>query len=75
MNAPLKISAPGNKSYDGATDKFGAYRISIREKGKCTFNLTYRNQTVPTDVHSSDTSVRYDLVLEKDGGRFALRRK
>ena len=70
----LEITA-GDKSYGGETDKFGAYRVFVKEKGKCTLKVHIKDQTATFDVISFEKSTRYDLVLEGKNGTYTLRRK
>jgi hypothetical protein len=65
----------GGKTYSAATDKFGSYRLFVPEKGKCVLQVAYQSQTPSREVVSFDDSVRYDLVLEKQGGQYLLRRQ
>ena len=65
----------GEKSYSTTTDRYGAYRLFVPEKGKCQFTLTHRNQTPTREVISFEDSTRYDMTLEQVGGQYVLRRK
>jgi hypothetical protein len=65
----------GEKTYSGETDKFGAYRIFVVEKGKCTLIVQTKETSPPADLFSYDKSTRYDWVLETKEGKLALRRK
>jgi hypothetical protein len=65
----------GEKTYAAETDKFGAYRIFVVEKGKCTLTVQTKEQSPSADLFSYDKSTRYDWVLETKDGKLALRRK
>ncbi|MER3424056.1 MAG: hypothetical protein C4293_13330 [Nitrospiraceae bacterium] len=65
----------GEKTYPSTTDKFGSYRLFVPEKGTCTVQVTYQNQAPSRAIESFEDSVRYDLVIEKQGGQYVLRRK
>jgi hypothetical protein len=58
-----------------ATDKFGAYKLTVKEKGKCLLTVRYEKQAVVLEVFSYNEATRYDLVLEKKDGKLTLRRK
>jgi hypothetical protein len=58
-----------------ATDKFGAYKLMVKEPGKCVLTIVYEKQTATLDVFSYKEATRYDLVLEKKGGTLSLLRK
>src|SRR5207244_10121745 len=59
----IEIKSAGN-SYRTETDKYGAYRVLVREKGKCSIKVNYQSQSPSIDVFSYDKSVRYNLGLE-----------
>ncbi|HJU06397.1 MAG TPA: hypothetical protein VJ692_14720 [Nitrospiraceae bacterium] len=64
----------GDKTYSTATDKYGSYRVFVPDKGTCALNVTYQNQTPSREIVSFEDSTRYDLVLEKQGAQYSLRR-
>lgn len=70
----LDIVASG-KSYAAETDKFGSYRIIVKEKGKCTLTIRLRDQSPSVELFSYDRSTRYDWILETKDGKLSLRRK
>ncbi len=70
----VEVTAGGN-TYAGETDKFGGYRIFVKEKGKATLKVNYSNQAPTFDVMSFEKGTRYDLVLESKDGKYSLRRK
>ena len=57
------------------TDKFGSYKLTVKEAGKCILTLLYEKQPVTLEVFSYKDATRYDLVLEKKDGKLSLRRK
>ncbi len=70
----IEIAATG-KTYSAETDKFGSYRVIVKEKGKCTLTVHVRDQSPTVDLFSYDKSTRYDWILEKKGEKLSLRRK
>lgn len=70
----LEISVSG-KTYAAETDRFGAYRVIVKEKGKCTLTLHVQDQTPSVNLFSYDRSTRYDWILETKNGKLSLRRK
>ena len=58
-----------------ATDKFGSYKLSVKEEGKCILKIVYEKQTVSLEIFSYKDPTRYDLILEKKDGKLSLRRK
>jgi hypothetical protein len=57
------------------TDKFGSYRIVVKEKGKCVFTVYVKDQAPSQEVFSYDKSMRYDWTLETTNEKLTLRRK
>jgi hypothetical protein len=57
------------------TDRAGAYRLVLHEKGKCTVTVHHKGQAPAIEVASYDTGVQVDLVLVAANGTYALRRK
>lgn len=57
------------------TDKFGSYKLSVKEEGKCILTLMYEKQPVSLEVFSYKEPTRYDLTLEKKDGQLSLRRR
>ena len=80
---PVMISHPvaeGGKSKperadSTATDKFGSYKLMVKEEGKCTLTILYEKQTLALEVFSYKETTRYDLIIEKKDGKASLRRK
>jgi hypothetical protein len=70
----VEIGASGHV-YSAETDKFGSYRIYVKEKGKCTLTVRTKDQAPTVDLYSYDKSTRYDWVLEAKDGKLSLRRK
>jgi hypothetical protein len=58
-----------------ATDAYGAYKLTVKEQGKCLLTIRYEKQTATLEVFSYKEATRYDLVLEKKDGALSLRRK
>ena len=57
------------------TDKFGSYKLTVKQEGKCVLTLLYEKQALALDVFSYKDATRYDLILEKKDGKLSLRRK
>jgi len=57
------------------TDKFGSYKLMVKDEGKTTLTVLYENKPVDLAVFSNKEATRYDLVLEKKDGKLTLRRK
>ena len=70
----VEVTAGGN-TYTAETDKFGSYRMFVKEKGKCTLTVHYKDQAPTFSVASFDKSTRYDLVLTQKDGKYTLGRK
>lgn len=70
----VEISVSG-KSYAAETDKFGSYRIVVKEKGKCTLTVHVREQALSVELFSYDRSTRYDWILQTKDGKLFLQRK
>jgi hypothetical protein len=74
--AGVKVGiAVSGKVYNGETDKFGSYRLVVKEKGKCTFTVHLKEQSPSLEIYSYDKSTRYDWILETKDGKLSLRRK
>jgi hypothetical protein len=57
------------------TDKFGSYKLSLKQEGKCVLTLAYEKQVLVIEVFSYKNATRYDLILEKKNGKLSMRRK
>jgi hypothetical protein len=57
------------------TDKFGSYKLTVKQEGKCVLRLVYEKQALALDVFSYKNATRYDLIIEKKDGKLTLRRK
>jgi hypothetical protein len=71
----LEIVAANKSAYVDSTDKFGAYRVFVKEKGKCAITVHYKSQALSAELFSYDKSLRYDWILEAKEGKYSLRRK
>ncbi len=70
----LKVTlACGGQTVSGETDKFGAYRLFAHDEGKCTLTLKIGDETPSVTVESFEDSARYNLILERKDGKYALR--
>ena len=63
----------GAKTYTGATNKFGSYRMVAEETGKCTLTVAIGEEKPSLEIHSFEDSARYNLLLEKKDGKVTLR--
>jgi len=57
------------------TDKFGSYKLTVKQEGKCVLTLMYEKQVLALEVFSYKNATRYDLILEKKDGKLSLKRK
>jgi hypothetical protein len=55
--------------------KFGSYKLTMKEAGKCVLTLVYQKQALTLEVFSYKEATRYDLIVEKKDGKLSLRRK
>ena len=65
----------GSNNYTAQTDQYGAFNLFATDKGKCALKVYYQGQTPSFEVNSYDNAVQYDLVLEKQGNQYTLKRK
>ncbi len=65
--------ACGDKSASATTDKAGSYRVFAAQEGKCTLTVKVGGESPSTVIHSYVDSARYNLVLEKKGGKYTVR--
>jgi hypothetical protein len=65
----------GADKYNSETDASGAFKVFVKDQGKCDLKLTYQGQTPSFEINSFEGSVQYDLVLEKKGTQYTLKRK
>jgi hypothetical protein len=76
VGAGLKVDVNASgKVYTVETDKFGAYRMFVKEKGKCTLTVHLKESAAAAEVFSYDKSTRYDWVFGTQSGKALLRRK
>jgi hypothetical protein len=75
-------SAPGAKPKPATvvvdstvTDKFGSYKLTVKQEGKCILTLVYEKQALALEVFSYKDATRYDLILERKDATLSLRRK
>ena len=67
--------ACGENKHAAATDANGAFKLFVPDKGKCMLTVAYQGQTPSFEINSYEGSVQYDLILEKQGGQYTLKRK
>lgn len=63
------------KSYARETDKFGSYRAYVRETGPVTITVEYQGRKPSIEASSYEGTVRFNLVLERQGGSYSLRKE
>lgn len=67
--------ACGESKYNAETDASGTFKFFVKDQGKCTLKVTYQGQTPTMEINSFEGPVQYDLILEKQGARYTLKRK
>ncbi|HYR86107.1 MAG TPA: hypothetical protein VE422_18615 [Terriglobia bacterium] len=70
----MEVTCGANK-YGGETDANGAFKLFIKDQGKCMLKVTYQGQSPSFEINSFEGPVQYDLILEKQGGQYVLKRK
>jgi hypothetical protein len=73
----LHVTHPGTTAIadTAVTDKFGSYKLMVKEEGKSTLTVLYEGKPLTIAVFSNKEATRYDLVVEKKDGKLGLRRK
>ena len=73
----VRITRPGATAIadTAVTDKFGSYKLMVKEEGKSTLTILYEGKPLELAVYSNKEATRYDLVVEKKDGKLGLRRK
>jgi hypothetical protein len=73
----VRVTRPGRTTVADSTttDKFGSYKLLVKEEGKSVLTVVYNKQSVELAVFSNKEATRYDLVLDKKDGKLILRRK
>ena len=73
----VKVTKPGAGTVadTSATDKFGSYKLFVKEEGKATLTVLYEGKALELPIFSNKEATRYDLVVEKKDDKLALRRK
>jgi hypothetical protein len=73
-NATIEITN-GSNTYSAITDRYGSYQVLVSEKGKCNVTVQIGQQrfSLASPVNSFDSSVQYNLILEKVNGNYTLR--
>ena len=65
----------GSDNYSAQTDAYGAFNLFAMAQGKCLLKVNYQGQTPSIEISSYESSVQYDLILEKQGNQYTLKRK
>ncbi len=73
----VKVTKPGAAATADTTvtDKFGSYKLLVKEEGKSTLTVYYEKSALEIFVFSTKEPARFDLVVEKKDGKLGLRRK
>jgi hypothetical protein len=73
----IKVTRPGTAAVadTAVTDKFGSYKLLVKEEGKTTLTVLFEKQPLELAVFSNKEATRYDLVIEKKEGKLIVRRK
>ena len=73
----VRVTRPGTSAIADSTttDKFGSYKVTVKEEGKSVLTVVYDKKPLELQVFSNKEATRYDLVLEKKDGKLILRRK
>jgi hypothetical protein len=73
----VRVTRPGTSAVADSTttDKFGSYKLLVKDEGKSVLTLVYEKATLDLPVFSNKEATRYDLVVEKKDGKLILRRK
>jgi hypothetical protein len=70
----LEVTCGGNK-YNTETDANGTFKLFVKDQGKCALVVAYQGQSPTMDINSFEGPVQYDLILEKQGAQYTLKRK
>ena len=73
----VKVTRPGSTAVADTTvtDKFGSYKLMVKEEGKAVLTVLYDGKPLDLAVFSNKEAARYDLVVEKKDGKLTVRRK
>src|SRR5262245_30183279 len=74
QNVKVEVTCGANN--DAAqTDAYGAFKLFVPDTGKCTLKVNYQGQAPSFEINSYEGAVQYDLILDKQGAQYTLRRK
>ena len=73
----VSVTLPGAAAVAASTttDKFGSYKLVVKEEGKAVLTIVYDKKSLELPVFSNKEATRYDLVVETKDGKLILRRK
>lgn len=73
----VRVTRPGTSAVadSTATDKFGSFKLTVKEEGKSVLTVVYDKKPLELAVLSNKEATRYDLILERKDGKLILRRK
>lgn len=74
QGSKIEITCGADK-FNTETDANGGFKVFVKDQGKCELKLTYQGQSPTFEINSFEGSVQYDLLLEKKGTQYTLRRK
>ena len=74
QNVKVEVTC-GSNNYSAQTDAYGSFKLFVPDQGKCVLKVYYQGQTPSFGINSYEGSVQYDLILEKQGAQYTLRRK
>ena len=73
----VTVTKPGTTVVvdETVTDKFGSYKLTVKDEGKSSLRVYYEKSTLEVSVFSTKEQARFDMVIEKKDGKLGLRRK
>ncbi len=71
----VTVRCTQGKTYSTKTDRFGSYRVYVREKGRCTLRVEKTGRSWEGHIRSYKDPVRYDFELVKTDKKYVLKRK
>lgn len=72
--ATLRLAC-GDAAAEAKTDAYGSYSLKVNATGKCVLSVSSAAGSPSMPVTVYEKSARYDLVLERSGGKATLSRK
>ena len=76
VSAGIKVEvASGENVYSCETDKQGTYHVYVKDKGKCTLTVHYKEEKPSAAIFSYEKATRYDWTVETIDSKLTLKRK